>query len=118
MEVETHQDRARNDQNSPTLKHPFTTHLKMLKMSVVDNPGRRIREQQLLLVDFEQPSFRIKCTSDRDVVNGGSGLVVVRVPGSTSASVAPGTNSLATLPAPAGGCKVASFTVSGTLTIS
>jgi hypothetical protein len=50
--------------------------------------------------------------------SGGSGLVVVRVPGSTGASVAPGTNSLATLPAPAGGCKVATFTVSGTLTIS
>ena len=49
---------------------------------------------------------------------GGSGIVVVRVPGSTGASVAPGTNSLATLPAPDGGCKVASFTVSGTLTIS
>ena len=30
----------------------------------------------------------------------------------------PGTNSIATLPSPAGGCKVASFTVSGTLTIS
>jgi hypothetical protein len=50
--------------------------------------------------------------------NGGSGIVVVRVPGSTCASVAPGTNSIATLPAPAGGCKVASFTVTGTLTIS
>ena len=50
--------------------------------------------------------------------NGGSGIVVVRVPGSTTASVAPGTNSVATLPSPAGGCKVASFTVTGTLTIS
>jgi hypothetical protein len=50
--------------------------------------------------------------------NGGSGIVVVRVPGSTCAAVAPGTNSIATLPAPDGGCKVASFTVSGTLTIS
>ena len=49
---------------------------------------------------------------------GGSGIVVVRVPGSTCASVAPGTNSIATLPGPAGGCKVASFTVTGTLTIS
>ena len=48
---------------------------------------------------------------------GGSGIVIIRVPGSTSASVAPGTNSIATLPAPAGGCKVATFTVSGTLTI-
>jgi hypothetical protein len=42
----------------------------------------------------------------------------VRVPGSTCASVAPGTNTISTLPAPDGGCKVASFTVSGTLTIS
>ena len=49
---------------------------------------------------------------------GGSGVVVVRVPGTTTASVAPGTNSVATLPGPAGGCKVATFTVSGTLTIS
>ena len=50
--------------------------------------------------------------------NGGTGVVVVRVPGSTGASVAPGTNSIATLPGPAGGCKVATFTVTGTLTIS
>jgi hypothetical protein len=33
-------------------------------------------------------------------------------------SVAPGTNSVATLPAPEGAYKVATFTVSGTLTIS
>ena len=45
-------------------------------------------------------------------------MVVVRVPGPSTVSVAPGTNSVATLPSPAGGCKVASFTVSGTLTIS
>jgi hypothetical protein len=44
--------------------------------------------------------------------------VVVRFPGTTCAAVAPGTNSIATLPSPAGGCKVAQFTVSGTLTIS
>jgi hypothetical protein len=31
---------------------------------------------------------------------------------------APGTNTVTTLPAPAGGCKVATFTVSGTLTVS
>ena len=52
------------------------------------------------------------------VQGAGSGVVVVRVPGSTSVSVAPGTNSVSTLPSPAGGCKVARFTVSGTLTIS
>jgi hypothetical protein len=49
---------------------------------------------------------------------GGSGIVIARFPGSTCAAVAPGTNTLATLPAPAGGCKVATFTVSGTLTIN
>jgi len=49
---------------------------------------------------------------------GGSGVVILRAPGSTSISAAPGTNTIATLPAPAGGCKVATFTVSGTLTIS
>jgi hypothetical protein len=31
-------------------------------------------------------------------------------------SASPGTNTVTTLPAPAGGCKVATFTVSGTLT--
>jgi hypothetical protein len=48
---------------------------------------------------------------------GGSGVIIVRAPGSTNVSVAPGTNSVATLPGPAGGCKVATFTVSGTLTV-
>jgi hypothetical protein len=33
-------------------------------------------------------------------------------------SAAPGTNTITTLPGPAGGCKVATFTVTGTLTIS
>jgi hypothetical protein len=47
---------------------------------------------------------------------GGSGIVIVRAPGSAEFSVAPGTNTITTLPAPAGGCKVATFTVSGTLT--
>jgi hypothetical protein len=40
------------------------------------------------------------------------------MPACTSMSAAPGTNSVSTLPSPAGGCKVAQFTVSGTLTIS
>jgi hypothetical protein len=35
-----------------------------------------------------------------------------------SFAVAPGTNTLTTLPGPAGSYKVATFTVSGTLTIS
>jgi hypothetical protein len=33
-------------------------------------------------------------------------------------SVSPGTNTVTTLPAPAGGCKVATFTVSGTNTLT
>ena len=48
---------------------------------------------------------------------GGSGIVVVRFPGSTCASVAPGTNTLSSCVGPAND-KVARFTVSGTLTIS
>jgi hypothetical protein len=43
--------------------------------------------------------------------------VVVRFPGSTCASVAPGTNTLSACVGPAND-KVARFTVSGTLTIS
>jgi hypothetical protein len=48
---------------------------------------------------------------------GGSGIVIVRAPGSANISASPGTNTVTTLPAPAGGCKVATFTVSGDLTI-
>jgi len=47
--------------------------------------------------------------------SGGSGIVIVRTPGCVSISVSPGTNSTATRPC---GAKVATFTVSGTLTIS
>jgi hypothetical protein len=47
---------------------------------------------------------------------GGSGIVVIRAPGSANLAASPGTNTVTTLPAPAGGCKVATFTVSGTLT--
>ena len=52
--------------------------------------------------------------------NGGTGIVVLRAPGPSGPTftVAPGTNSKATLPGPAGGCTVMTFTVSGTLTIS
>jgi hypothetical protein len=54
------------------------------------------------------------------VANGGSGIVILRAPGPSGPSytVAPGTNTKATLPAPAGGCTVMTFTVDGTLTIS
>ena len=48
--------------------------------------------------------------------SSGSGVVVVRFPGSTCASVAPGTNTLSSCVGPAND-KVARFTVSGTLTI-
>jgi hypothetical protein len=47
---------------------------------------------------------------------GGSGIVIIRGPASAGMSASPGTNIVTTLPAPAGGCKVATFTVSGTLT--
>jgi hypothetical protein len=47
---------------------------------------------------------------------GGSGIIIIRAPGSANLGAAPGANTVTTLPAPAGGCKVATFTVSGTLT--
>jgi hypothetical protein len=50
--------------------------------------------------------------------NGGSGIVIVRTPSAIGLAASPGTNTVTTLPAPAGGCKVATFTVSGTLTVS
>jgi hypothetical protein len=49
---------------------------------------------------------------------GGSGLVVVRGPSTQTFSVTPCTNTVSTLPGPAGSYKVATFTVSGTLTVS
>jgi len=47
--------------------------------------------------------------------DGGSGVVVVRGPSALTFAVTPGTNATATHP---GGDKIATFTVSGTLTIS
>ena len=49
---------------------------------------------------------------------GGSGIIIIRAPSGANISASPGTNTVTTLPAPAGGCKVATFTVSGTLTVS
>jgi hypothetical protein len=46
---------------------------------------------------------------------GGSGVVIVSAPADATLSVSPGTNSTGTAP---GGQKLATFTVSGTLTIS
>jgi hypothetical protein len=50
---------------------------------------------------------------------GGSGIVILRAPGSAgpTISLSPGANTKTTLPAPAGGCTVATFTVSGTITL-
>ena len=49
-----------------------------------------------------------------------STVVIFRTPSSMPMAVSPGSNSVSQLPAPAGGCYVAQFTVSGsnTLTIS
>jgi hypothetical protein len=44
--------------------------------------------------------------------------VVVRGPSTQTFSVTPCTNTVSTLPGPAGSYKVATFTVSGTLTVS
>ena len=77
-----------------------------------------LEEEVVLLEELEQLILEVVVEAGGPGGAGGSGIVVVRVPGSTGASVAPGTNSIATLPGPAGGCKVASFTVTGTLTIS
>jgi hypothetical protein len=52
--------------------------------------------------------------------NGGTGIVILRVPAACapgSLAAAPGTNTITTLPAPEGGCKIATFTVTGTLTV-
>jgi hypothetical protein len=51
---------------------------------------------------------------------GGSGVVILRIPAAcapVSLAAAPGTNTITTLPAPEGGCKIATFTVTGTLTV-
>ena len=51
---------------------------------------------------------------------GGTGVVILRIPAANAPSdlaAAPGSNTITTLPAPAGGCKIATFTVSGTLTV-
>jgi len=47
--------------------------------------------------------------------SGGSGIVIVRSPSTASLVASPPTNTVTSLPA---GCKVATFTVSGTLTVS
>ena len=52
------------------------------------------------------------------VVVVGNDVTTAAGPLGPTLSVAPGTNSKSTLPGPAGGCTVMSFTVTGTLTIS
>ena len=52
--------------------------------------------------------------------DGGSGTIILRIPAANapaSLAAAPGTNTITTLPAPAGSCKIATFTVSGTLSL-
>jgi hypothetical protein len=68
-----------------------------------------IQEEEVEEVDAGYPS-------EVGSGSGGSGIVIIRAPGGASISASPGTNTVTTLPAPAGGCKVATFTVSGTLT--
>jgi hypothetical protein len=70
-------------------------------------------QEQLIQVEVEV----VVCNSNTGGA-GGSGIVIVRGPSTAGFSAAPGTNTVTTLPAPAGGCKVATFTVSGTLTVS
>ena len=59
-------------------------------------------------------------TAAGDGGQGGTGVVILRIPAANAPSdlaAAPGSNTITTLPAPAGGCKIATFTVSGTLTV-
>jgi hypothetical protein len=63
-------------------------------------------------------SYDASNTPIQSGASGGSGTVIIRAPSARTLSVSPGTNTSTTLPAPAGGCKVATFTVSGSLTIS
>ena len=49
---------------------------------------------------------------------GGSGVVVLRFPSGATVTASPGTNTVTTLPAPVGSCKVARFTVTGTNTVT
>ena len=50
--------------------------------------------------------------------SGGSGKVYLRFPGDANISATPGTNSISTLPALAGGCKLATFTVTGAVVLA
>jgi hypothetical protein len=55
------------------------------------------------------------CSAAGNSGSGGPGIVIVRAPSAVSFAVSPGTNSTSTHP---GGDKIATFTVSGTLTVS
>ena len=54
-------------------------------------------------------------TQRKDGGDGGDGIVIIRAPADKTLTVSPGTNSTSTHPA---GCKLATFTVTGCLTIS
>jgi Flp pilus assembly secretin CpaC len=79
--------------------------------------------EQVMQVDHqEQVQLTLEVVEVEEVLAplggaGGSGIVIVRAPGTANISASPGTNTVTTLPAPAGGCKVATFTVSGDITI-
>jgi hypothetical protein len=47
--------------------------------------------------------------------SGGSGIIILRAPSTTGFSASPGTNTVTTAP---NGQKIATFTVSGTLTVT
>jgi hypothetical protein len=72
-------------------------------------------QEQLIQVEQEEQVLTVEVVKQEDQV-----LLLLRAPGSAGPciSVSPGTNTKTTLPAPAGGCTVATFTVSGDLTIS
>ena len=59
------------------------------------------------------PTANVPCAADGKA--GGSGVVIIRAPSDVTLSVSPGTNATSVHP---GGEKIATFTVSGTLTIS
>jgi hypothetical protein len=50
-------------------------------------------------------------------MSGGSGIIIVRAPSTATLTATPGTNTVTTSPAPDGSAQIATFTVSGTLTV-
>jgi hypothetical protein len=97
--------------------------LDQLQLQVEDRVEEEVVDLDLKVLQLLQRQLTLvaeEVEDQKEVLqeNGGSGIVIVRGPSSANFSAAPGTNTVTTLPAPAGGCKVATFTVSGTLTVS